>query len=146
MDPRLPARACGVPAGHPAPAEVLAPGSTRGQRARRQERVLQLHPDRLGRRGAGGVQRAGCDVNRRACVNLTKPRDAGLCLVRRMETRHRCPTIISRSSSPSRSEEHTSELQSLMRISYAVFCLKKKTINLSHIRKSKSNTHHRTNI
>src|SRR3546814_3653525 len=32
-----------------------------------------------------------------------------------------------------RSEEHTSELQSLMRISYAVFCLKKKT-------KSKRNT------
>src|SRR3546814_7207758 len=30
-----------------------------------------------------------------------------------------------------RSEEHTSELQSLMRISYAVFCLKKKTI-LTH--------------
>src|SRR3546814_10464708 len=31
--------------------------------------------------------------------------------------------------SPVRSEEHTSELQSLMRISYAVFCLKKKTKN-----------------
>src|SRR3546814_5021912 len=30
---------------------------------------------------------------------------------------------------PDRSEEHTSELQSLMRISYAVFCLKKKTQN-----------------
>src|SRR3546814_2555947 len=29
--------------------------------------------------------------------------------------------------SRNRSEEHTSELQSLMRISYAVFCLKKKT-------------------
>src|SRR3546814_6395465 len=29
-----------------------------------------------------------------------------------------------------RSEEHTSELQSLMRISYAVFCLKKKNIKL----------------
>src|SRR3546814_5194528 len=29
---------------------------------------------------------------------------------------------------PFRSEEHTSELQSLMRISYAVFCLKKKKI------------------
>src|SRR3546814_10220726 len=29
-------------------------------------------------------------------------------------------------SEPDRSEEHTSELQSLMRISYAVFCLKKK--------------------
>src|SRR3546814_10213299 len=33
-----------------------------------------------------------------------------------------------RSSCSTRSEEHTSELQSLMRISYAVFCLKKKTI------------------
>src|SRR3546814_2809438 len=32
-----------------------------------------------------------------------------------------------------RSEEHTSELQSLMRISYAVFCLKKKT-QVSHIK------------
>src|SRR3546814_6570649 len=31
------------------------------------------------------------------------------------------------SKQESRSEEHTSELQSLMRISYAVFCLKKKT-------------------
>src|SRR3546814_1307313 len=30
-------------------------------------------------------------------------------------------------SAQTRSEEHTSELQSLMRISYAVFCLKKKT-------------------
>src|SRR3546814_2600854 len=30
-----------------------------------------------------------------------------------------------------RSEEHTSELQSLMRISYAVFCLKKKKSNIS---------------
>src|SRR3546814_1810329 len=34
-----------------------------------------------------------------------------------------------------RSEEHTSELQSLMRISYAVFCLKKKKI---HITKNKT--------
>src|SRR3546814_1654491 len=31
-----------------------------------------------------------------------------------------------------RSEEHTSELQSLMRISYAVFCLKKKTTHIQH--------------
>src|SRR3546814_8665996 len=30
---------------------------------------------------------------------------------------------------PQRSEEHTSELQSLMTISYAVFCMKKKTTN-----------------
>src|SRR3546814_4383097 len=36
-----------------------------------------------------------------------------------------------------RSEEHTSELQSLMRISYAVFCLKKQTKTERHIRKTK---------
>src|SRR3546814_8625788 len=36
-----------------------------------------------------------------------------------------------------RSEEHTSELQSLMRISYAVFCLKKKTTK-KKIKKKKS--------
>src|SRR3546814_10169942 len=37
-----------------------------------------------------------------------------------------------------RSEEHTSELQSLMRISYAVFCLKKKKLNtkIKHIIRS----------
>src|SRR3546814_992694 len=32
-----------------------------------------------------------------------------------------------------RSEEHTSELQSLMRISYAVFCLKKKKLNFRYV-------------
>src|SRR3546814_9746766 len=36
------------------------------------------------------------------------------------------PVSASITSSTRRSEEHTSELQSLMRISYAVFCLKKK--------------------
>src|SRR3546814_8865201 len=39
-------------------------------------------------------------------------------------------------SSSRRSAEHTSELQSLMRISYAGFCLKKKTTNTHH-----TNTH-----
>src|SRR3546814_6657010 len=34
--------------------------------------------------------------------------------------------VVTRQAHHSRSEEHTSELQSLMRISYAVFCLKKK--------------------
>src|SRR3546814_2919184 len=48
----------------------------------------------------------------------------------------------------SRSEEHTSELQSLMRISYAVFCLKKKTqTNNKHVsntsRKYKSRMYQR---
>src|SRR3546814_5837886 len=47
-----------------------------------------------------------------------QPAAARLCLVRRKD--EGC------SNSITRSEEHTSELQSLMRISYAVFCLKKK--------------------
>src|SRR3546814_7899905 len=38
--------------------------------------------------------------------------------------------VIAFSQMPGRSEEHTSELQSLMRISYAVFCLKKKKSEL----------------
>src|SRR3546814_5725911 len=51
----------------------------------------------------------------------------------------------SRLSAVGRSEEHTSELQSLMRISYAVFCLKKK--NKKKIQLILSNSTHlkRTN-
>src|SRR3546814_1810661 len=41
-----------------------------------------------------------------------------------------------------RSEEHTSELQSLMRISYAVFCLKKKKKNTNKISQSLQKTYH----
>src|SRR3546814_9016649 len=37
-----------------------------------------------------------------------------------------CPSCTDTLAGANRSEEHTSELQSLMRISYAVFCLKKK--------------------
>src|SRR3546814_4524038 len=40
-----------------------------------------------------------------------------------------------------RSEEHTSEIQSLMRISYAVFCLKKKKKNTTDMRKQTSINH-----
>src|SRR3546814_2666301 len=43
---------------------------------------------------------------------------SAFCASPRWRTISLCPTL--------RSEEHTSELQSLMRISYAVFCLKKK--------------------
>src|SRR3546814_10501098 len=48
---------------------------------------------------------------------------------RRLQRSKRQPLRSSRdrSTSSRRSEEHTSELQSLMRISYAVFCLKKKS-------------------
>src|SRR3546814_5478316 len=48
------------------------------------------------------------------------------------------PKVLSDIIAKSRSEEHTSELQSLMRISYAVFCLKKKkTQNNKHWNKHK---------
>src|SRR3546814_1754950 len=45
-----------------------------------------------------------------------------------------------------RSEEHTSELQSLMRISYAVFCLKKKTPKNTTLHRTKSNNRPTTSI
>src|SRR3546814_8185729 len=48
-------------------------------------------------------------------------------------------TLLGVTGSGKRSEEHTSELQSLMRISYAVFCLKKKT------KKHPVNRNHETN-
>src|SRR3546814_8553342 len=58
------------------------------------------------------------------------------------EARHagsQLPSPQSRVPSPEkedgrRSEEHTSELQSLMRLSYADFCLKKKKKNIQHIK------------
>src|SRR3546814_1055070 len=45
-------------------------------------------------------------------------------LLKNMNLRRRGDSVVARS------EEHTSELQSLMRISYAVFCLKKKITNI----------------
>src|SRR3546814_2105207 len=50
-----------------------------------------------------------------------------------------------RSPDEDRSEEHTSELQSLMRISYAVFCLKKKRVIINKIEKkhTSNQTHHK---
>src|SRR3546814_10646176 len=45
-----------------------------------------------------------------------------------------------------RSEEHTSELQSLMRISYAVFCLKKKKQTKKHKTSKTNNRSHLVNV
>src|SRR3546814_1451843 len=63
----------------------------------------------------------------RACRQSALPSDSARNEVVRRETRrrHRRPEY----RDGSRSEEHTSELQSLMRISYAVFCLKKNNNN-----------------
>src|SRR3546814_9183364 len=48
------------------------------------------------------------------------------------ESHRTCRSGFSRSNDSRRSEEHTSELQSLMRSSYAVFCLKKKKTTSSY--------------
>src|SRR3546814_6712258 len=52
------------------------------------------------------------------------------------------PDAVPRSKSGNRSEEHTSELQSLMRISYAVFCLKNKNTSLNTIASYPTTIHH----
>src|SRR3546814_3542237 len=55
--------------------------------------------------------------------------------------RHSSGTTLQHIFDAQRSEEHTSELQSLMRISYAVFCLKKKTKKKRNVTKTtKCNT------
>src|SRR3546814_10334335 len=70
------------------------------------------HPMRLG--PAPGEHRdAAGDAQRRGAIGVVEPHPAPR---QGIEPRARVE----------RSEEHTSELQSLMRISYAVFCLKKK--------------------
>src|SRR3546814_4348946 len=68
-------------------------------------------------RGTGPAQPSGGEV--------THSRSGG----EREGSRTATMRIPRRRGPPDRSEEHTSELQSLMRISYAVFCLKKKNIS-----------------
>src|SRR3546814_8423862 len=65
----------------------------------------------------------------------------------RMEIRPPQASPTSQACASARSEEHTSELQSLMRISYAVFCLKKKkthtaTNDLSYMTRKKQRNKH----
>src|SRR3546814_2826231 len=81
--------------------------------------LLDLQADRRQRRGEFVARGVGGDV-------LAEPVFAEFhCF----GTRSCCSPQKGRAfTSPSRSEEHTSELQSLMRISYAVFCLKKKNM------------------
>src|SRR3546814_5374408 len=81
----------------------------------------------LSAQGRGWCPSSGARRRRFACapsdavsVVQRSPGVAILCR-RQRQNRHR-----------RRSEEHTSELQSLMRISYAVFCLKKKKYNIQN--------------
>src|SRR3546814_5069866 len=80
----------------------------------------------LGHGRAPEQRRAACNQANRVAGGVTVDAEEGVThrrppLVRRPE-RYRAPAGSPR---PFRSEEHTSELQSLMRSSYAVFCLKK---------------------
>src|SRR3546814_328361 len=95
------------------------------------------HRHRRGGAGAGAVEAAGqgirgaLPVPRRTLGFVHRLADqAVLPLLRLRRARHRdlVPDELRPPRVPrrGRSEEHTSELQSLMRISYAVFCLKKK--------------------
>src|SRR3546814_7728078 len=65
--------------------------------------------------------------------------------IRAVEADPACFAELARAKS-ARSEEHTSELQSLMRISYAVFCLKKKTptnnATVIHVSSNKQKSDH----
>src|SRR3546814_7649313 len=62
-----------------------------------------------------------------SCTTAIEPIISSLPLTTRLR-RVESASRPANSTSPRRSEEHTSELQSLMRISYAVFCLKKQPI------------------
>src|SRR3546814_7562953 len=81
----------------------------------------------------GGIcAQASCCL--RSCSTISPSRSGWMQAPSPTSRGERRPATISLPPSR-RSEEHTSELQSLMRISYAVFCLKKKhqyTINLPH--------------
>src|SRR3546814_5183925 len=54
-------------------------------------------------------------------------------VVRGLVNLHQAHVLAAGDRDDDRSEEHTSELQSLMRISYAVFCLQKKTVRVFDI-------------
>src|SRR3546814_3098928 len=96
----------------------------------RLEQRVRARGDGGGRRGGGGRFGGGCDAHlaithhhRGGCKQDRQRTDERL---RGARHKHISPEDKVSNETMSRSEEHTSELQSLMRISYAVFCLKKK--------------------
>src|SRR3546814_6410832 len=74
-------------------------------------------------RTPGRVRPAAAPARNQARAAIRSARVRGTPGTARGRPRHRRRYLPNK---PVRSEEHTSELQSLMRISYAVFCLKKK--------------------
>src|SRR3546814_1244289 len=100
-------------------------GGRAAQRSGADDDIIALRPDdagqgRLDLRSAGEGCGARDIVERVGAVGrVDRHADDGGCADRQRGKRDRALVA-------GRSEEHTSELQSLMRISYAVFCLKKK--------------------
>src|SRR3546814_7918266 len=76
----------------------------------------------LSRKSRAATHKRSCDCSATCDPKLISP--ASTCCSKPLRQTHKDCGIC---WSSNRSEEHTSELQSLMRISYAVFCLKKKT-------------------
>src|SRR3546814_1862106 len=118
----------------PAPAGIGQPHRRPCDRPRRRG---DLRVDRLPRRHRGGLR---ADPRGRVGPGVQRG------LLRRLQPRAdqpRRPRAPAGDHPQGRSEEHTSELQSLMRISYAVFCLKKKNkIILTHTTLLKYNKKH----
>src|SRR3546814_4718716 len=93
--------------------DILSPPQAGVEEAVHAALARQPLPTDAGRAAEALVQRLGRGVWRAGEEGVDLP-----CVFRLQDRTRRVQQ---------RSEEHTSELQSLMRISYAVFCLKKKT-------------------
>src|SRR3546814_6058561 len=75
-------------------------------------------------------------------IRVQRSQHAAVGCVVDVAQRQRVAQRVRQGADADRSEEHTSELQSLMRISYAVFCLKKKNIqNTTNHKTTTINTH-----
>src|SRR3546814_4475207 len=108
--------------------DVCSSDLLRYGRVLRQSPALRRHasPDRVHRHGNGHCVRPASIRDARASA-APRPRR------RRRSRRQRLqPVVADLYAAQLRSEEHTSELQSLMRTSYAVFCLKKNTQTLNN--------------
>src|SRR3546814_7914560 len=75
-----------------------------------------------------------CKIVQRILLNLREQRRDGIAVVEPGKLDRAEDVGLKGGTRQPRSEEHTSELQSLMRISYAVFCLKKKKTKMKNIR------------
>src|SRR3546814_8469131 len=93
--------------------------------------ILQHRAEALG----GGVDlglRLGREADHLGITAALEVEDRGIRPAMLVVSDERAAGVGRQGSLAGRSEEHTSELQSLMRISYAVFCLKKKTNTKEH--------------